>query len=98
MEKPSEKVLAFRKRFREVNQADREDDARDAPTPEIRLVRALELQAYNLALEIDFAGTAIGTREPNAVMAEVNRRRRAEAPMPVSLLERWREIREGRAG
>jgi hypothetical protein len=97
VEKVSEKVRAFQARFAEANAADREDDARDAPTPEIRLIRALELQALNLALEIELAQNHLGTSDPRAVMEEVNRRRREEAPMPPSLRERLREIREGRA-
>lgn len=93
VEKVGEKVLAFRRRFEGIGEADRADEDRDAPTPEIRLQRALQLHDLAVALEISRARTRLGLASDPEIVAEVNRRWVESAAMPISLRERWRTIR-----
>lgn len=97
VQEPSEKVLAFRRRFAGVEEADRGDALRDAPTPELRLLRALRLHDVAIALDIARVRTKLGSVPDEELLAEINRSRLERAPMPVSLRDRWRMIRGDRA-
>src|SRR5262245_43538483 len=97
VERAGEKLLAFRKRFEGVEDADRADADRDAPTRELRLLCALQLHDVAVALEIARARMKLGPAPDEEILAEVNRSWVDTAPIPVSLGERWRTIRGDRA-
>ncbi|MSP62523.1 MAG: hypothetical protein EXR72_19765 [Myxococcales bacterium] len=89
------KVRAFRARFAGVAAAERSD--RGPTSPEERLQRCLELHGFNLQLALQRVMARLGTEDPAAAVAELNRERLARSPMPRSLAERAREIAHGPA-
>jgi len=89
---PAEALRRFRARFDGVAEAERADEEHDAPTPEIRMLRVLELHGLALAMEIEQARARLGTTLPDRIASEVDRRWIDEAPVPVALAARWRAL------
>lgn len=88
LDHPSEAVRRFRARFAGLAAEQR---AAAPTTPEERLRAAIDLQAFNLMLELDRVRSQLGEADERELVRELNRRRLA-TPMPVSLRDRARHV------
>ena len=81
-------VKLFRARFAAAEQEER---SRQAPSDDARLRECLDLHALNLLIDIERAKARPDVSILHEAIARANRERLATAPIPPSLLSRWRQ-------